>query len=62
MVTVKMFPDGRMDSKNAARYVGLEEKTLAMKRSDGTGPHYIKRGRIFYFKHDLDVWINEGKK
>jgi len=61
-VSVKMYPDGRMDSKNAARYVGLEEKTLAMKRSDGTGPHYIKRGRIFYFKDDLDAWLNEGKK
>ncbi len=37
----------------------LEEKTLAMKRSDGTGPCFIKRGRIFYFKEDLDAWINE---
>ena len=52
-VSVKMYPDGRMDSKNASRYLGLEEKTLAMKRSDGTGPTFIKRGRIFYFKEDL---------
>lgn len=62
MVSVKMYPDGRMDSKNASRYLGLEEKTLAMKRSDGTGPSFIKRGRIFYFKEDLDAWINEAKK
>ncbi|MCI5136834.1 MAG: DNA-binding protein [Candidatus Electrothrix sp. AR1] len=54
-----MYPDGRMNAKNAARYLGLEEKTLAMKRSDGTGPCFIKRGRIFYFKEDLDAWINE---
>ena len=61
-VAVRMFPDGRMNSKNAALYLGLEEKTLAMKRSDGTGPHFIKRGRIFYFKDDLDAWINEAKR
>ena len=52
MVSVKMYPDGRMNTKNAALYLGLEEKTLAMKRSDGTGPSFIKRGRIFYFKED----------
>jgi len=61
-VFVKMYPDGRLDSRNAALYLGLEEKTLAMKRSDGTGPSFIKRGRIFYFKEDLDAWINEGKR
>jgi uncharacterized protein YqkB len=61
-VSVKMYPDGRMDTRNAALYLGLEEKTLAMKRSDGTGPIFIKRGRIFYFKDDLDAWINEAKK
>jgi hypothetical protein len=61
-VSVKMYPDGRMDTRNAALYLGLEEKTLAMKRSDGTGPSFIKRGRIFYFKEDLDAWINEAKK
>lgn len=61
-VLVKMYPDGRMNSKNAALYLGLEEKTLAMKRCDGTGPSFIKRGRIFYFKEDLDSWINEARK
>lgn len=61
-VSVKMYPDGRMDTRNAALYLGLEEKTLAMKRSDGTGPSFIKRGRIFYFKEDLDAWINECKR
>ncbi|MDH4316887.1 MAG: helix-turn-helix domain-containing protein [Desulfobulbaceae bacterium] len=62
MISVRMYPDGRMDAKNAALYLGLEEKTLAMKRSDGTGPHFIKRGRIFYFKEDLDAWLNECKR
>jgi len=61
-VSVKMYPDSRLDTRNAALYLGLEEKTLAMKRSDGTGPSFIKRGRIFYFKEDLDAWINECKR
>ncbi len=61
-IAVKMYPDGRLDTRNAALYLGLEEKTLAMKRSEGTGPCFIKRGRIFYFKDDLDAWINECEK
>lgn len=63
-VTVKkvvIFPDGRLDVKNASSYIGLSEKTLAMKRCDGTGPKYIKRGRIFYFKKDLDEWLESGR-
>ena len=51
-------PDGRLDSKNVSLYLGLEEKTLAMMRSNGTGPRIIKRGRIFYFREDLDNWLN----
>lgn len=62
IIPVQMLPDGRMDAKNAAQYLGLEEKTLAMKRSDGTGPPFIKLGRIFYFKKDLDNWIKVAKK
>ena len=57
---VLVLPDGRMDTSNAARYVGLSEKTMAMKRSDGTGPPYVKRGRVFYFREDLDHWLREG--
>lgn len=51
------FPDGRCDTHNAALYTGLSEKTLAMKRCQGTGPEYIKRGRVFYFRDDLDSWL-----
>ena len=58
---VMMFPDGRLDTKNASTYLGLSEKTLAMKRCDGTGPRFIKKGRIFYFKKDLDEWLESGQ-
>jgi hypothetical protein len=52
-----IYPDGRMDGKNAAAYLGLSQKTLAMMRCAGDGPKFIKRGRVFYFKEDLDEWI-----
>jgi hypothetical protein len=57
-IEIRMFPDGRLDTKNAALYLGLKEKTLAMMRGGGKGPKFIKRGRIFYFKEDLDAWLN----
>ena len=57
-VHITTYPDGRVDSKNAALYLGLKEKTLAMMRSSGDGPRFIKRGRIFYFLEDLDNWLN----
>lgn len=55
---VVTFPDGRMDTRNTASYSGLAEKTLAMKRCDGTGPKFVKRGRVFYFRDDVDAWMN----
>ena len=55
------FPDNRLDAKNAAKYLGLSPKTLAMMRCNGKGPRFVKRGRIFYFKNDLDEWLSEGK-
>ncbi|OSM01798.1 helix-turn-helix transcriptional regulator [Magnetofaba australis] len=57
-VLVTILPDGRMDTKNASAYLGLSEKTLAMQRSRGEGPRFIKRGRIFYYREDLDAWLN----
>ncbi len=58
---VMMLPDGRLDTKNAASYTGLSEKTLAMMRCEGNGPKYIKLGRVFYFRNDLDEWILSGR-
>ena len=53
-VDVVILPDGRMDRKNAALYLGLSVKTLATHAGKGTGPRFIKRGRVFYFQSDLD--------
>lgn len=53
-----VFPDGRMNVKAAADYVGLAPSTLAIMRCRGNGPRFVKRGRIFYFREDLDAWLN----
>ena len=58
--SVLVFPDGRMDTKNAVAYCGLSVKTLAMKRSQGTGPKFRKLGRVFYYREDLDAWLKNG--
>ena len=54
---VVVLPDGRMNTRNAAIYAGLSEKTMAMMRCEGKGPEYIKIGRVFYFRQKLDEWI-----
>jgi hypothetical protein len=62
IVSVTVLPDGRMDRKNAARYCGFSEKTLAMHACRGTGPDFVKRGKVFYFREDVDRWIKEGEQ
>jgi len=57
VVKVTMLPDGRMNTRNAARYLGVKEKTLAQQRFQGRGPRYVKPGRVFYYKEDLDAWL-----
>ena len=61
-VEILVFPDGRLDTKNAASYLGLSEKTLAMMRCQGTGPRFIKRGRVFYYQEDLDAWVAQAQR
>ena len=56
-IPVIVYPDGRMNTKNTATYLGLAEKTLAMMRCQGTGPQFVKIGRVFYFKADVDAWL-----
>lgn len=58
-INILVFPDGRLDAKNAALYLGLKDKTLAIMRSTGSGPRFIKKGRVFYYKDDLDDWLNK---
>jgi hypothetical protein len=55
---VFIHPDGRMDRKNSAIYLGCAPKTLADWATKGIGPDYVLvGGRVFYFQSDLDGWI-----
>lgn len=56
-IKVVAYPDGRLDTENAARFLGLSPKTLAIMRSEGRGPSFIKQGRIFYYLDDLQAWM-----
>ena len=57
-VRVRVLPDGRMDRKNTARYLGCAEKTLAMWHLAGRGPRsFLVGGRRYSFKADLDAFI-----
>ncbi len=57
-VRVRVLPDGRMTRRDAAGYLGVAEKTLAMWAMDGKGPAWVRvGGRIFYFKEALDRFV-----
>lgn len=57
-VRVRILPDGRMARTDAARYLGVAEKTLAMWALVDKGPRSVKvGGRVFYYRVDLDTFI-----
>jgi hypothetical protein len=58
LVRVRVLPDGRLDRRNAALYLGRSPKTLAQWALQGRGPppHKDKvSGRVFYYLDDLDA-------
>jgi hypothetical protein len=60
-ITVRVLPDGRMTRHDAARYIGVEGKTLANWGLIGKGPPSILvGGRRFYFKTELDAFIQSA--
>ena len=57
-VRVRVLPDGRLDRENAAKYLGVAKKTLAMWQLQGKGPHgFLVGGRRYYHKASLDAFI-----
>ena len=55
MVKVRVTPDGRLTRRDAAKYLGLQPKTLAMWAIQGRGPPFLKIGnRAFYYRDALD--------
>ena len=61
-VTVRVLPDGRLDRRNSAKYIGVAEKTMAMWQTCGKGPRSVKvGGRRYSYKSDLDAYIRGEK-
>ncbi|AZG10828.1 DNA-binding protein [Pigmentiphaga sp. H8] len=58
---VIVHPNGCLNRRNAAKYLGLTAGTLSRWASEGTGPKFIKRGRAWYRKEDLDAWLDAGE-
>jgi len=57
-IRVRVLPDGRMSRQDAAKYLGLKEKTLAMWELEKKGPQSVKvGGRRFYYQDTLDAFI-----
>jgi predicted DNA-binding transcriptional regulator AlpA len=47
-----------LHARDAARFVGLSESTLAKLRLNGNGPLYCKLGRrVVYRPADLEQWL-----
>lgn len=50
-------------ARDAARHIGLAEKTLANWRSAGKGPRFSRLGRaIVYAREDLDRFVEDGQQ
>ena len=60
MTTHEINPDPLMPSAAVAEYLGVMVPALEKWRQVGTGPAYIKVGRLVrYRKSALDAWLTE---
>lgn len=55
------IPPRYFRTQEAARFLGLSERTLEKHRTYGTGPTYRKLGgRVVYSVEDLQTWADRG--
>ena len=58
---LRMMPEGLMDPRTAAAFLGLSVATLADMRCKGTGAPFCKAGRLVRYRlSDLQNWL-EGR-
>lgn len=56
-------PDRYLRTPEAARFLGLSDRTLEKHRVFGTGPMYQKLGgRVVYKMADLTAWAKSGRR
>jgi predicted DNA-binding transcriptional regulator AlpA len=57
------LPPRYLRTPEAARFLGLSDRTLEKHRTYGTGPRYSKLGgRVVYRLDDLQAWVERGAK
>ena len=55
------IPPRYLRTQEAARFLGLSERTLEKHRTYGTGPTYRKLGgRVVYSVNELEAWAERG--
>ena len=53
----------KLNSPEAAEYLGVSVSTLSKRRVDGNGPKYLKLGRrVVYDTRDLDAWLDTRRR
>jgi predicted DNA-binding transcriptional regulator AlpA len=53
--------DSLLNQKQAARILGLSVRTLERYRITGTGPRYVRLGRLIRYRpNDLKEWIERN--
>ncbi len=53
----------KLNSPEAAEYLGISVSTLSKRRVDGDGPKYLKLGRrVVYDTRDLDAWLDTRRR
>lgn len=52
----------KYNAKEAAKYLGVSERTLANWRAEKRGPQFYKPSEklTYYFQDDLDAWIKSS--
>jgi hypothetical protein len=59
---IDILLDHGVTADNAAIYLGLSKKTLALYRWRGIGPKFVKRGKDFSnYGDDLDEWPRSAR-
>jgi predicted DNA-binding transcriptional regulator AlpA len=61
--TTGTTPPRYLRTSEAARFLGLSDRTMEKHRSYGTGPVYLKiGGRVVYTLADLQAWSQRGAR
>ncbi len=57
----KIEVDELMDIDDLGKYIGYQRTSIYGLVQKNKIP-YIKRGKLFFRKSDIDIWLNRGKK